>query len=90
MAAKISSSVAPLADGFVHLEVTFGRSGLHHFKELFLALLVEVLRKAEAGTTVFEAADSLLEGFLVGLANSHDFAHGRHLGAEAVVPRNPA
>ena len=67
------------------LEVAFGRSGLHHFKEFFLALLVEVLRKAEAGTTVFETADSLLEGFLVGLADSHDFAHSLHLGAEAVI-----
>ena len=65
--------------------MAFGRSGLHHFKEFFLALLVEVLGKAEAGATVFEAADSLLEGFLVSLADSHDFAHGLHLGAEAVI-----
>ena len=65
--------------------MTFGARGLEHFEEFFLALLVEVLRKAEAGTTVFETADSLLEGFLVGLADSHDFAHGLHLGAEAVI-----
>ena len=74
-----------LTEGFVHLEVAFRRSSLHHFKEFFLALLVEVLGKAEARTAVFETADSLLEGFLVGLADSHDFAHGLHLGAEAVI-----
>ena len=74
-----------LTESFVHLEVTFRRSGLHHFKEFFLALLVEVLGKAEARTAVFETTDSLLEGFLVGLADSHDFTHSLHLGAEAVV-----
>ena len=74
-----------LAQRLVHDELALaGRVG-EQVEQLLLRHVVEVLREAEAVAAVLEAADGLLEGFLVRLADAHDLADGAHLGAELVL-----
>ena len=46
---------------------------------------MEILGKAQAVPADFQAADSLLKGFLVGLADTHNLAYRPHLGAQPVL-----
>ena len=46
---------------------------------------VEVLGEAQPVAAVFQRADRLLEGLLVGLADAHHLADGAHLRAQLVL-----
>ena len=54
-------------------------------QKLFLALLAEIFGAAQTSAADLQTADSLLEGFLVRLADSHDFAHSLHLRAQFIL-----
>ena len=74
-----------LAESFIHNEVALtGRN--HEFTEkLFLAQVIEVADMTETVASFFKRADCLLESFLVGLSDAHDFAYSAHLRAELVL-----
>ncbi|CDE80494.1 unknown [Ruminococcus sp. CAG:353] len=58
---------------------------MEHTDKLFLGLIVEILCKAQTVAALFKASDSLLESFLVGLADAHYFAHSTHLSTKLVL-----
>ena len=74
-----------LAECFVHLEMTLAGRRCQLLQQLLLAELMEILHKAEAVASGLQAADCLLESFLVGLTDAHDLAYGAHLRAELVL-----
>ena len=74
-----------LAQRLVHDELALAGGVGQQVDELPQRLLVEVLGKAEAIAALLKRANGLLEGFLVGLADGHDLAHGAHLRAQTVL-----
>ena len=74
-----------LAQCLIHDELALGSGLVQHAQQLVFGLAVEVLGKAQTVAAGFQGADGLLEGFLVGLTNGHDFAHGTHLSAQLVL-----
>ena len=74
-----------LAQCFVHDKLTLTGRINQHFQKLFLGLLMEILCKAKTVTADFQAADCLLESFLVGLTDTHDLAYGSHLSTQLVL-----
>ena len=73
------------AQGFVHLEVTFGRRRAQQVQQFFLAEFVKILYMTQTVTSFFQRTDGLLECFLIILADTHNFAHGAHLGSQFIV-----
>ncbi len=74
-----------LPQRLVHDELTVAGGSDQKLQQLFLGLFVIILRIAQPITAIFQAADSLLEGFFIGLANAHDFAHSPHLGPQLIL-----
>ena len=50
--------------------------------------VVETDFRVETGSPHFQAAQRFLQGFLLGAANRHHFAHGFHLSSQTVVSAN--
>ena len=73
-----------LAERFIHDKMTFTGGRNQHGEELFLCFAVKILRMAQAVAAGFQAADGFLEGFLVVLADAHDFAYRTHLRTQLV------
>ena len=73
------------AQGFVHLEVTFGRRRAQQGQQFFFAEFVKILYMTQAIAPFFQRTDGFLEGFLIIFADAHDFAHGAHLSPQFVV-----
>ena len=55
-----------------------------HLEKLVLSLRVIILGITQAIAAGLKASDSLLEGFFVCLANTHDLANRAHLGAKPI------
>ena len=72
------------AKGFVHDELPFAgsRADLRH--QLVEWKLIEVLRKAQTVSAVFQRTDGFLKGLFVILADAHDLADCPHLCAQLV------
>ena len=73
------------AQGFVHLEVTFGRRCAQQVQQFFFAEHVKILYMSQTVTSFFQRTDGFLESLLIILADAHDFAHGTHLGSQFIV-----
>ena len=73
-----------LQQSFIHLEMPFAGRGCQHGEKLFLCLGTEFLQAAKTVAAGLQAADGLLESFLIGFADAHDLADRAHLGAEPV------
>ncbi len=77
--------IGAFAQGFVKDELAFaGRFGEQNH-QLFQGFAVEVAGEAEAVAADLQRADRFLEGFLVVLADAHDFTDSPHLGAELIL-----
>ncbi len=76
--------VGPLAQGFVHDELPLAGGIGQPRQKGVQRQLVEVPGKPQAVAADLQAADGLLQGFLVVLADAHHLAHRPHLGAETV------
>ncbi len=74
-----------LAEGFIHDEVAFGGDIDQELAQLVQRHLIEAVHMTEAEAALLQGPDRLLEGFLVGLADTHDFADRAHLGAKLVL-----
>ena len=73
------------AQGFVHLEVTFGGRRAQQVQQFFFAEFIKILHMSQTVTSLFQRTDGFLERFLIIFADAHDFAHGAHLGAQFVI-----
>ncbi len=73
------------AQSLVHDKLPLAGGIYQHLEQLFPALFVKILGKAQAVASDLQAADGLLKSLLVGLADAHDLAHGPHLGAQLVL-----
>ena len=54
-------------------------------QQFFFGKTVKILGMTQAVTAGLQAADSLLEGLLIGLTDAHDLAHRTHLGAQLIL-----
>ena len=73
------------ADRLVHDELALAGGHIQHLQQLPFALLMEILGEAQAVAADLQASDGLLEGFLIGLSDAHDLAHGAHLRAQLIL-----
>ncbi|MDT4797755.1 hypothetical protein FQZ97_303650 [compost metagenome] len=74
------------AEGIGHVPDTLGAGHGQLAPEDALSLLaVQVQLRIEAGGADFQAAQGFLHGLLEGAADSHDLAHGLHLGGQAGI-----
>ena len=69
----------------IHDEMAFAGRGNQHVEKLFFRVRIEILRMAQTKTSRLQAADRLLEGFLIGFADTHNLADGAHLGSQLVL-----
>ena len=74
-----------LQQSFIHLEMPFAGRGCQHGEKLFLGFGTEFLQAAKTVAAGLQAADGLLESFLIGFADAHDLADRAHLSAELVL-----
>ena len=65
--------------------MSLARGRCQLLQQLLLGELMEILDIAETVASGLQAADSLLESFLVGLTDAHDLADRAHLRAELVL-----
>ena len=72
------------AQGFIHDEMTFTGRGYQHTKQVILRFAVKIFGMPQTIAAGFQRTDGFLEGFLVGFADTHDFAYGTHLGTQFV------
>ena len=63
----------------------FAGRGRKHGKKLFLCFTLELFQPAQTVPAGLQAADGLLEGLLIGLADAHDLAHRAHLSAQLIL-----
>ena len=74
-----------LAKRLIHDKVAFAGRRDQHLEQLFPAFGMKIFGKAQTVASGLQAADGLLEGFFIGLADAHHFTHGTHLGAQLVL-----
>ena len=74
-----------LAEGLIHDKVTLRRDVDQKISELIEGHLVIAVDVAQTIAAFFQGPDGFLEGFLVGLADAHDFADRAHLRAQLVL-----
>ena len=74
-----------LAQGLIHHKVALAGGRMEPTKQFLLAERIKILGMAQTVAAGFQAADGLLECLLIGLADTHDLAHGTHLGAQLVL-----
>ncbi len=74
-----------LAEGLIHEEMPLAGGGDQPSEELLAAQSVEILHMSETVAAGLQAADGLLEGLLIILADAHDLTDGAHLGAQLVL-----
>ena len=73
-----------LAQRFVHDKLPLTGRFAKHLHQLIQRSGVEIFCKAQAVALFLQGANRFLQGFLVILANAHDFAHGSHLCAQFI------
>ena len=59
--------------------------GNEHLKQSFFALCMIIFCEAQSIAAGLKTADCFLEGFFVGLSDTHDFAYGAHLSSQSVL-----
>ncbi len=77
--------VSALAQRFVEDKLAFAGRLDQPLQQVFQAAVMEIAGKPESVAVDLQRADSFLQGFLVGLADAHHFAHGAHLRAELIL-----
>ncbi len=73
-----------LLQRFVHREMTFAAGRRKQLQQLFFGFRFQLFDMSETVSACFQGTYGFLEGFLVILADAHDFADSTHLGAELV------
>ncbi len=74
-----------LAQCFIHDELSLARRLGQELHQLIEGFLMKILGKAKSVAAVLQRSDSLLEGFLVSLTNTHNLANGTHLCSKLVL-----
>ena len=77
--------IRPLAQGLVQDVLPLAGGLDEKVQELVERAAVEVAREAQTGAAVLQAADGLLEGLLIGFAQTHDFTDSTHLRAQFIL-----
>ena len=70
---------------FIHYKVTLAGRSDQLLQQLFLCQGIEILGMSQTITAGLQAADSLLESFLISLTDTHDFADCTHLCTQLVL-----
>ena len=75
----------PLAQRLIHEEMPFAGRRIQSPQQLLLRQGVKILRMPQTVTPCLQRTDCLLESFLIRLTDTHDLAHGAHLGTQLVL-----